>query len=215
MSKAAMRYVRGHHPDVLVLDLNMPGGSSLEAIPAHSRRGAANPDRRPDNAGRAGIRTRKPSQRAPLATSSKRLPTTELVEAVRRAAAGETYLNPRTRSAPIAPRARRLASRRSQQPRGRSAVSDRARSYEHRDRWISSSFPSAPSKPTGRTSSRSFGSHREPSSSATRCSGASSAATRLREGRALRTRRVRGLPCADTSREGPRRVRGLPCGHAA
>src|SRR5271165_3619471 len=30
----ASRYVRGHHPAVLVLDLNMPGGSSLEAIPA-------------------------------------------------------------------------------------------------------------------------------------------------------------------------------------
>src|SRR5271167_3430386 len=27
----ARRYVRGHHPAVLVLDLNMPGGSSLEA----------------------------------------------------------------------------------------------------------------------------------------------------------------------------------------
>ncbi len=30
---SARRYVRGHHPQVLVLDLNMPGGSSLEAIP--------------------------------------------------------------------------------------------------------------------------------------------------------------------------------------
>jgi len=30
---SAKRYVRGHHPRVLVLDLNMPGGSSLEAIP--------------------------------------------------------------------------------------------------------------------------------------------------------------------------------------
>src|SRR5512142_3097429 len=29
----ALRYVRGHHPDVLVLDLNMPGRSTLEAIP--------------------------------------------------------------------------------------------------------------------------------------------------------------------------------------
>ncbi len=29
----ARRYVRGHHPRVLVLDLNMPGASSLEAIP--------------------------------------------------------------------------------------------------------------------------------------------------------------------------------------
>jgi CheY-like chemotaxis protein len=31
--ESARRYVRGHHPKVLVLDLNMPGGSSLEAIP--------------------------------------------------------------------------------------------------------------------------------------------------------------------------------------
>src|SRR5271165_2958091 len=29
----ARRYVRGHHTDVLVLDLNMPGSRSLEAIP--------------------------------------------------------------------------------------------------------------------------------------------------------------------------------------
>ena len=31
--EGARRYVRGHHPDVLVLDLNMPGGSSLDGIP--------------------------------------------------------------------------------------------------------------------------------------------------------------------------------------
>jgi two-component system, NarL family, response regulator NreC len=31
--ESARRYVHGHHPGVLVLDLNMPGGSSLEAIP--------------------------------------------------------------------------------------------------------------------------------------------------------------------------------------
>jgi two-component system response regulator NreC len=30
---AALRYVRGHKPDVVVLDLNMPGRDSLEAIP--------------------------------------------------------------------------------------------------------------------------------------------------------------------------------------
>ena len=30
---AARRFVLGHKPTVLVLDLNMPGGSSLEAIP--------------------------------------------------------------------------------------------------------------------------------------------------------------------------------------
>ena len=31
--EAALRYVRGHKPDVLVLDLNMPGEPSLPAIP--------------------------------------------------------------------------------------------------------------------------------------------------------------------------------------
>src|SRR3954469_22188259 len=30
---SAKRYVRGHRPDVLVLDINMPGGASLPAIP--------------------------------------------------------------------------------------------------------------------------------------------------------------------------------------
>src|SRR5580765_3940490 len=30
---AAVRYVRGHKPAVLILDLNMPGRPSLEAIP--------------------------------------------------------------------------------------------------------------------------------------------------------------------------------------
>ena len=30
---AALRYVRGHKPDVLVLDLNMPGKDSLEVLP--------------------------------------------------------------------------------------------------------------------------------------------------------------------------------------
>src|ERR1700691_4676525 len=29
----AARFVRGHHPDVLVLDLNMPGESGLALIP--------------------------------------------------------------------------------------------------------------------------------------------------------------------------------------
>src|SRR5688572_10211583 len=30
---AVLRYVRGHKPDVLVLDLNMPGRDTLEVIP--------------------------------------------------------------------------------------------------------------------------------------------------------------------------------------
>ena len=30
---SAIRYAGGHHPDVLILDINMPGGSGLAAIP--------------------------------------------------------------------------------------------------------------------------------------------------------------------------------------
>src|ERR1044072_2052906 len=31
--ESAVRYVRGHKPDVLILDLNMPGGPSISAVP--------------------------------------------------------------------------------------------------------------------------------------------------------------------------------------
>jgi two-component system response regulator NreC len=31
--EAALRYTRGHKPDVLILDLNMPGGPSIGAVP--------------------------------------------------------------------------------------------------------------------------------------------------------------------------------------
>ena len=90
----AHRYVRGHKPDVLVLDLNMPGGSTLEAIPE--------------------IRAEAPGTEIVILTMQnepayarqalaagvkgyvlKEAADTELVEAVRRAAAGDTYLNPR------------------------------------------------------------------------------------------------------------------------
>lgn len=36
--EAAQRYVRGHHPDVLVLDLNMPGGSAWRRSPRSASR---------------------------------------------------------------------------------------------------------------------------------------------------------------------------------
>jgi two-component system, NarL family, response regulator NreC len=90
---AARRYVRGHHPAVLVLDLNMPGGSSIDAIPAIR---AQSPDtqivvltmqeepafaRRALAAGAAGYVLKEAAD-------------SELVEAVRRAAVNETYLNP-------------------------------------------------------------------------------------------------------------------------
>jgi two-component system response regulator NreC len=91
---SARRYVRGHHPDVLVLDLNMPGASSLDALPE--------------------IRTESPATQIVILTMQqepafarealgagalgyvlKEAADEELVEAVRRAAVGESYLNPR------------------------------------------------------------------------------------------------------------------------
>jgi two-component system response regulator NreC len=91
---SARRYVRGHRPRVLVLDLNMPGGSSLDAIeeilaespglaivvltmqdePAYARRALS--------AGALGYVLKEAAD-------------TELVQAIRAAAAGQSYLNPR------------------------------------------------------------------------------------------------------------------------
>jgi two-component system response regulator NreC len=90
----ARRYVRGHHPHILVLDLNMPGSSSLEAIPL--------------------IRDESPGTQIVVLTMQddpafarealsagacayvlKESADSELVEAVRSAAVGETYLTPR------------------------------------------------------------------------------------------------------------------------
>ena len=92
--ESARRYTRGHHPDVLVLDLNMPGRSSLDAIPQ--------------------IRNESPETQIVVLTMQqepafarqalgagalgyvlKEAADEELVEAIRRAAAGESYLNPR------------------------------------------------------------------------------------------------------------------------
>ena len=90
----ARRYVRGHHPAVLVLDLNMPGGSSLEAIPAIR---AESPETQivvltmqdePQYA-------RQALANGALGYVLKEAADAELVEAVIRAAAGEAYLNPR------------------------------------------------------------------------------------------------------------------------
>jgi len=87
----AKRMVAAHRPDVLILDLNMPGPASLPAIPELSQRTAVvvltmqNDPAFAREALQAGARgyVLKDSANA------------ELVEAVRRAAAGETYLAPR------------------------------------------------------------------------------------------------------------------------
>src|SRR5947209_14409468 len=89
----ARRYVRGHHPDVLILDLNMPGGSVLEAIP----------ELRKESPGTQIVVltmqedpafAREALRAGALAYVLKEAAESELVEAVRRAAAGEIYLNP-------------------------------------------------------------------------------------------------------------------------
>jgi two-component system, NarL family, response regulator NreC len=90
---AARRYVRGHKPDVLVLDLNMPGESTLDAIP--SLRAEA-----PDTEIVVLTMQAEPAfARQALAAGAagyvlKEAADSELVEAIRRAAAHETYLNP-------------------------------------------------------------------------------------------------------------------------
>jgi two-component system, NarL family, response regulator NreC len=90
----AKRYVRGHHPDVLVLDLNMPEGSSLDAVPDIR---AENPNTQivvltmQDEPAYA----RQALASGVLGYVLKEAAEAELVEAVRRAAAGDTYLNPR------------------------------------------------------------------------------------------------------------------------
>jgi two-component system response regulator NreC len=90
----ARRYVRGHHPKVLVLDLNMPGGSSLEAIPILR-------EESPDTQIVVLTMQQEPAfAREALGAGAlgyvlKEAADDELVEAVRNAAAGERYLNPK------------------------------------------------------------------------------------------------------------------------
>jgi two-component system response regulator NreC len=93
-TESARRYVLGHHPKVLVLDLNMPGGSSLEAIPTIR-------EEFPDTQIVVLTMQREPAfAREALSAGAlgyvlKEAADDELVEAVRRAAVGESYLNPR------------------------------------------------------------------------------------------------------------------------
>jgi two-component system response regulator NreC len=91
--ESAVRTTRGHKPDVLVLDLNMPGGSSLDAIPQileacpQTRIAVLTMQDEPAFA-------RQALGAGALAYVLKDAAGDELVEAVRRAASGQTYLNP-------------------------------------------------------------------------------------------------------------------------
>jgi two-component system response regulator NreC len=91
---SARRYVRGHHPDVLVLDLNMPGGSSLDAIPIIRQES-------PDTQIVVLTMQNEPAYARQALSSGvlgyvlKDAADAELVQAIRAAAAGDSYLNPR------------------------------------------------------------------------------------------------------------------------
>jgi two-component system, NarL family, response regulator NreC len=92
--EGARRYLRGHHPDVLVLDLNMPGEPSLEAIP---KLRAEFPD---TQIVVLTMQNEPAYARSALSTGVlgyvlKESADAELVEAVRSAVAGQHYLNPR------------------------------------------------------------------------------------------------------------------------
>ncbi|HEU4976119.1 MAG TPA: response regulator transcription factor [Baekduia sp.] len=93
----AVRMAKAHRPRVLVLDLNMPGGpgtSSLDVLPQLAEEAAQT---------RVVILTmqedpqfaRRALGAGAAAYVLKEAADAELVEAVRRAAAGEVYLNPR------------------------------------------------------------------------------------------------------------------------
>jgi two-component system, NarL family, response regulator NreC len=92
--ESARRYLRGHSPHVLVLDLNMPGESSIEAIPKLRAEfpetqivvlTMQNEPAYARSALGAGV----------LGYVLKESADAELVEAIRAAVAGEQYLNPR------------------------------------------------------------------------------------------------------------------------
>ena len=89
----AIRYVRGHKPDVLILDLNMPGPSSLDSIPEIKE---ASPDTQIvilTMQAETGF-ARQALQAGVVGYVLKEAADDELVQAVRSAAAGETYLQP-------------------------------------------------------------------------------------------------------------------------
>ncbi len=92
-AESAANLVRDHRPTVLVLDLNMPGGPSLEAIP-HIRK--ESPETRVVvlTTEREPAFAREALGLGALGYVLKESADYELVEAVRRAAAGESYLAP-------------------------------------------------------------------------------------------------------------------------
>jgi len=92
-AEAAARYVRGHKPAVLILDLNMPGRSSLDAVP-EIREASPGTEIVVLTMQNEPAFARRALQAGVRGYVLKEAADAELVQAVRRAAAGETYLQP-------------------------------------------------------------------------------------------------------------------------
>jgi two-component system response regulator NreC len=89
----AVRYVRGHKPTVLILDLNMPGRSSLDAVP-DIREASPGTEIVVLTMQNEPAFARRALQAGVRGYVLKEAADAELVQAVRRAAAGDTYLQP-------------------------------------------------------------------------------------------------------------------------
>jgi two-component system response regulator NreC len=91
--QSAIRYVRAHKPAVLVLDLHMPGGSSLPTIP-ELREASAGTQIVVLTMQNDPAYAREALQAGAVGYVLKEAADSELVEAVRKAAQGQTYLQP-------------------------------------------------------------------------------------------------------------------------
>jgi two-component system response regulator NreC len=89
----AVRYVRGHKPTVLILDLNMPGRSSLEAVP-DIRQASPQTEIVVLTMQNEPAFARRALQAGVRGYVLKEAADADLVQAVRSAAAGDTYLQP-------------------------------------------------------------------------------------------------------------------------
>lgn len=92
-AEAAIRYVRGHRPTVLILDLNMPGRPSLDAVP-DIRRASAETEIVVLTMQNEPAYARRALQAGVRGYVLKEAADAELVQAVRSAAVGDTYLQP-------------------------------------------------------------------------------------------------------------------------
>jgi two-component system response regulator NreC len=92
-AEAAARYVSGHRPKVLILDINMPGGSGLAAIPK-IREQSPETEIVVLTMQDETTLAREALQAGVLGYILKEAASEELVKAIRMAAEGRTYLQP-------------------------------------------------------------------------------------------------------------------------